>query len=337
MPEPMEIADMQTIKKRWYNSALVVHCRALLSKNILLLFRNKTATIIQLASPVLVCLYLVLIQSVVNNYISSTANPNPQVYPATIPTCWGSDCVTLEIVITGNSSDWTDFVIPHIAKSTGLRIGKDIKVSEQTALSFFNSLEANQNRTQTGLILCNAELDFPENPLLTSMPCKTYNQTGYFYSIVYNYTSIMRQDFTSFNPHYFSPGAIGVKIAVDNAILAYENSKLLFGKSPQVQSKYQSFPSAVNRFMVNYDVTSVQGPLYFFIPPMILFGMIVSEIAREKEHKLRFGLIVTGVSHWEFWLSWFLVAFCIVFLSSNIQIFAGYACDFDFFLKTPYL
>lgn len=72
-------------------------------------------------------------------------------------------------------------------------------------------------------------------------------------------------------------------MAIDNAIIAYEHSLHGIDDAPSyIDMEYQGFPKTLNRYFHHYSVVSTQGPLYFFIPPMILFGMIVSEIAKEK-------------------------------------------------------
>ena len=238
MSEMIEIVETRPKPRKFFKSALVIHSKALLAKNFFIFLRNKTASFIQLACPTLVCLYLLFIQGVVNDYIAGTTDADPSIYSSTIPKCWGSGCVTLAIVIAGNRTEWADFVIAHISENTGLKLNSDIVVTEQSSLSFFDYLSEHQNKTQTGLILCTSEFLLPENPLIGSIPCQSYNSTGYFYSIVFNYTSIMYQQYSSQAPHMFSEGAIGAKMVVDNAILAYESSQLSTD-SPQLQSSYQ--------------------------------------------------------------------------------------------------
>jgi hypothetical protein len=41
------------------------------------------------------------------------------------------------------------------------------------------------------------------------------------------------------------------------------------------------------RFIENADVVSSSGPFYFFFPPIITFVVILLEIIREKDLKLR--------------------------------------------------
>ena len=43
-----------------------------------------------------------------------------------------------------------------------------------------------------------------------------------------------------------------------------------------------SYPSTKNRFMENYDSISASGPAYLFMPAMLIFGLLVTELTREK-------------------------------------------------------
>ena len=49
----------------------------------------------------------------------------------------------------------------------------------------------------------------------------------------------------------------------------------------------QDFPKFPTRFMVGFDLFSSYGAFYLFIPIMISFILLINEILREKEKKLR--------------------------------------------------
>ena len=119
-------------------------------------------------------------------------------------------------------------------------------------------------------------------------------------------------------------------------ILSYHSKKKGLGDII-IEAVVQLFPLPPNRFLKGYDAVSMAGPLYFFIPPMFVFGLLVSEIVKEKELKLRNGLSVIGVSASAFWLSWFILAFFFSFMTTNSLILSGYLFQFDIFIKTPYL
>ena len=49
--------------------------------------------------------------------------------------------------------------------------------------------------------------------------------------------------------------------------------------------------------MDGYDIVSASGAFYFFIPPMVTFVVLLIEIVREKEYRLRHGLAMMGMSY----------------------------------------
>ena len=63
----------------------------------------------------------------------------------------------------------------------------------------------------------------------------------------------------------------------------------------------------------------------------------IGEIVKEKENRLRYGLNISGVSDFDFWLSWFLTFFVITTFVSIYTIVLGYAFMFDIFLNTNFL
>jgi hypothetical protein len=56
------------------------------------------------------------------------------------------------------------------------------------------------------------------------------------------------------------------------------------------------------------------GAYYFTLGPLLTFMILLQEIAKEKELKLRQGLNVVGVSHVTYWISWLIVGFVLNFL-----------------------
>ena len=69
--------------------------------------------------------------------------------------------------------------------------------------------------------------------------------------------------------------------------------------------------------------------------PLLSFTILLNEIVREKELKLRQGLQVVGVSHTVYWLSWLTVAVVFSIGSTIILIITSLICQFDMFLNSP--
>lgn len=309
---------------------------ALTRKNFLIFSRNKYITFLLLICPFFICVYLNQIQIIVDQYTESLANPHPrEISISQIPKCFGNNCITLGIGLTGGPTEWTDYVIDHIAKSSGLKKNKDIRVlTSQNPQNFTKYIRKNMNTTGTGLILCSNYMDIPENKYLERIHCD--DTKGQVYLIVYNFTEVPKDLFDPNLPNPLEINALSVKLAIDSAIVSYQARKKGL-KDIFFEAVIQSYPLPENRFLKGYDAVSMTGPLYFFIPPMFVFGLLISEIVKEKEEKLRNGLSVIGVSATAFWFSWFLVALFFSFMTTNSLILSGYLFQFDLFLKTSYL
>ena len=139
-----------------------------------------------------------------------------------------------------------------------------------------------------------------EDNYLNKINCKDIQ--GNAYLLMYNYTIIPIDIFDPNLLEIIKPNVLAVKLAIDNAIINYYGSKKGY-KEIIIELITQSFPVPLIRFIKGIDVVSINGPLYFFIPPMLIFGLLMSEIVREKEQKLRNGLSVIGVSATAFWIS----------------------------------
>ena len=54
-----------------------------------------------------------------------------------------------------------------------------------------------------------------------------------------------------------------------------------------MQVEIQNYPSPKIRFAEGVDVVDADGILYFFIAPMVVFVIMIGEMANEKDKKLR--------------------------------------------------
>ena len=143
-------------------------------------------------------------------------------------------------------------------------------------------------------------MNLPNNTYINKINCPdTYGQV---YLILYNYTAVSGNIFDPGQTEMIEKPVLALKIMMDNGLLSYTAKKKGL-KEFFIEALVQAFPQPKNRFVKGYDAVSVQGPLYFFSPPLLVFGLLVSEIAKEKELKLRNGLTVIGVSATSFWMS----------------------------------
>lgn len=55
------------------------------------------------------------------------------------------------------------------------------------------------------------------------------------------------------------------------------------------------------------DISAGFGALFYQLGPLLSLMILIQEITREKEAKLRQGLNIVGVSHPIYWLNWLIV------------------------------
>ena len=308
---------------------------ALMRKNYLVFSRNLYVSILLLICPFLVCVYLSQVQMIVDEFTGKLEVRTPrEIIISDIPKCMESNCITLGIGLTSGRSEWTDYAISYISKQSNLKIGQDIKIlTEEDPLKFFEYAKLHRNSTQTGLILCSDFLELPGELPINKIKCDETH--GNVYLMMYNFTIISKNIFDPNLPDPVESKVLAVKLAMDNAIINYQARRKGLPEM-FIEAVIQSFPVPRNRYLKGYDAVSMAGPMYFFIPPMLIFGLLVSEIVKEKELRLRNGLTVIGVSATAFWLSWFIVAVMFSFITTNSLILSGYYFNFDVFTRTPY-
>ena len=335
MEEEKQQRDSLGLESRSGVKKILAETSALAMKNYLIFSRNRYLTLTLIISPFFICLHLQKVQTIVETYTTSLENPHPEKLHLSSPKCLDPDCITIGVGLTGGQSELSNYILDHISHHSNLQKAKDIKVlSNQTTSTFINYIRKNPNKTMIGLILCTNYVDLPNNDYLNKLTCNDTH--GHLYLIVYNYTMVSENIFDASMPGPVQSDVLGTKLAIDNALFSYESKKRGL-KDVLLDAVIQSYPIPANRFLKGYDTVSTTGSFYFFIPPMFVFGLLIAEIVKEKELKLRNGLSVIGVSASSFWLSWFLVALFFSFMTTNSLILSGYFFKFSVFLNTPYL
>ena len=77
--------------------------------------------------------------------------------------------------------------------------------------------------------------------------------------------------------------------------------------------------------------------MYFLLPSLIVMAVVCMEIVKEKENKLRMGLITLGTSHLAYWVSWILTANFLSVVSNSVLMCTGYYLEYDVFRRVPIL
>lgn len=326
-------------KNSTLDSYFTLQVKLLLWKQYLLFSRNLKSTLFQIFTPVCICIFLVLLQQLATYSMSTMTDKHPpDLSLSKIPKCYGSGCITLGIAYTSPmTTKMSEHILSYIAENNDLKINDDIKVIANNYDDMIDYLAKYTNRTQTCLLLCTGPFKPPPNPI--------YNDTiicdmdlpearFYMYSILINSTITPLMYFSGYNsPQPVDYASLAVKRSIDEAIISfYSNGK--YNKT--IVTNVQSFPLPTNRWMSGYDIVTAAGAFYFFIPPMVTFVVLLIEIVREKEYKLRHGLSMMGMGHGPYWFSWFLTGIIFILIVSNSLIISGLACVFDLFLHAPY-
>ena len=129
---------------------------------------------------------------------------------------------------------------------------------------------------------------------------------------------------------------VSLKLAIDTAILNYERKYQDLDSLFEIDLTIQEYPHVRSRFLEGYDVVAMTGGFYFYIPPMIVFVVLLTEIVREKEKFLRIGMSLIGMSNTAFWLSWAFYGVIFTMMVSIILILSGRVCNFDVFNNVPF-
>lgn len=93
---------------------------------------------------------------------------------------------------------------------------------------------------------------------------------------------------------------------------------------------FKDFPETLLRIS-QLSIANQSGGTLYFIPPMIIFFVLLTDIVAEKETKLRVGMKMMGLSNAAYWASWYTHGLMFVLLVTGIQYLAGLACGYTFF------
>lgn len=224
----------------------------------------------------------------------------------------------------------------YVATQNNLEKDKDVKLQSIGDANAYNKyLVDNMNKTAYAVVFCLDKFSYFD----TTIPC-TYSYLDtqlHFYNIMYNITNSPNSFLTSGNIPYPKDGVLAkIKMDIDNGYLNYYAQKKNI-QAPYINLSYSDYPSAENRFFQGADIVSSSGAFYFFFPPMITFVVILMEIVREKDLKLRKSLLIIGLNNSAFWLSWFITSLFFSALVSLTLVISGMICQFDYFINTPFL
>jgi len=225
----------------------------------------------------------------------------------------------------------------YVADENQLEFNKDVKLlTIGNSSRFTDYLAENQNKTKYGVVFCLDSL----NLFNTSIPCnfEFFNATFNLYTLVYNISSAPNGFLAGPNtPWPTYPALAKLKQDMDNGYMNYYSDLRGINPAPKLNLTLQSFPIAQNRFFSKADVVASSGAFYFFFPPVISFVMILLEIIKEKDSKLRKSLLIIGLNNSPFWISWLLTSIIFSSLISIILVTVSIIFRFEVFTNSPFL
>jgi len=171
------------------------------------------------------------------------------------------------------------------------------------------------------------------------IPCNEFEST-YIYWLLYN-DSLVKQSFLdNMNaPLSVNYDALRTARGVENALSNFIVKQKDPTKDPEIEHNFgfQNYPKVQSRVFNNFDTSSVQGSFWFFIPIVISFLTLLSEIVKEKETKLRQGLILFGVQNLSYWVSWVAFVLSLDLLFAALIVGTGKLSGFPIFTKSPFI
>ena len=325
-----------------YNKASICQQIVILIwKNFKVLFNKATLVIGHILTVALVCLFILLLNYLIVNSVTNADVSLPDItsldYLQRCDENLYPGCVSLSYGVIGNSnSTWSDYVIDYVANKGGMDKTKDIQYvwNGTNPMLFFNQTKDTMTNTQAVVIFCT---DYSMKFGSYDLACGEGALGNlYLYWILYNQTLVHQSLLSSPNsPMTLSNEAISLKLSVDSGIANYKANQM--GIKDEIVYNYTKadYPQTANRFFEHFDTSSTQGGFWFFVPIMVTFLTLTSEIVGEKERELRKGLMLFGTSSFSYWVSWIITCLVIALGYGLFIVLAGWCSGFLVFTNTP--
>ncbi|KAL8130679.1 hypothetical protein V2J09_019834 [Rumex salicifolius] len=291
--------------------------KSLLWKNVLLSWRNKRATCLQLFSSFVFLFLLFCVQKAIDVRLSSATyfqnlfDPEPLVFPP-IPSCEDKYYIKLpcyDFAWSGSSSDRISQIVDRIrTNNPGRPIPSSKVISFATADEVDTWLFNNPMR-------CPGALHFVD-----------VNRTVISYGVQTNSTSVAKKGQRE-NPTF--KFQIPLQIAAEREV-----SRTLIGDptfSWSIDFKEFAHPNAKP-----FSALGTIGPTFFLAIAMFGFVFQMNSLVMEKELKLRQAMQMMGLYETAHWLSWLAWESIVVFVSSLFIVLFGMLFQFSFFLKNSF-
>ncbi|KAK7836999.1 abc transporter a family member 2 [Quercus suber] len=291
---------------------------ALLKKNLLLSWRNKRSTFLQLFSSFFFIFLIFCIQEAIQARFASSTDFQSVTDPAAlvsppIPPCEDKFYVKLpcyDFVWSGNDSTVARGIAAKIMANNP---GRPIP---QTKVMSFRTPSDVDAWLMSDPMKCPGALHFAQR-----------NSTVISYSIQTNSTPVAKRG------NYEDPTfkfQIPLQIAAEREIARY-----LIG-DPNF-SWIVGFKEFAHPAIDSFSAVGSVGPTFFLATAMFAFVFQISFLITEKELKLRQAMSMMGLYDTAYWLSWLTWEGTLTLLSSLFIVLFGMMFQFDFFLHNSFL
>ena len=101
--------------------------------------------------------------------------------------------------------------------------------------------------------------------------------------------------------------------------------------------KIMDYPKPKNRFIEKFDSSNQWGSFYYMFIILLSFVKFAQYIAKEKDQKLRKGLIPLGLNHFSYWFSWIICIGVFDIFFTCCIVFGGMALGFPMFREIVFI
>ncbi|KAL5703110.1 ATP-binding cassette sub- A member 2 [Ranunculus cassubicifolius] len=283
---------------------------ALFKKNVILAWRNRLATFLQIFSSIFFIFLIFIIDKTTRAQFVSVVDPKPVVFPP-IPPCEEKFFIKepcYDFAWTGNSTKIATIVSRIMKNNPGREIPPHKVRQFRTPAEVDNWLFHDPMR-------CPGVLHFVER-----------NATVISYGVQTNSSAVAKRGRYEDPAHKFQ---IPLQVAAEREI-----ARFLIG-DPNF-SWIAAFKEFVHPAEETFSAVGTMGPIFFLAIAMFGFIFQIGSLVAEKELKLRQAMSIMGLYESSYWLSWLISEAIIGFLSSIFTVLFGMMFQFDFFLRNNF-
>ncbi|CAH9126173.1 unnamed protein product [Cuscuta epithymum] len=296
---------------------LLLQYKALFVKNILLSWRNKRATFIQLFSSFFFMFLIFCIQKAVQSRFSSSTSfqnvfdPEPLVTPP-IPPCEDKNLVKFpcfDFVWSGNGSRRIGQIVRRIMDNNP---GRPIPS---------NKVQSFRTRDEVDVWLSNNAMHCPGALHLSERSSSVIS-----YGLQTNSTPVAKRGIFEDPTFKFQiPLQLAAEREIARSLIGDPNFSWLI-----------TFREFAHPAVETFSAVGAAGPTFFLAIAMFSFVFQISALVTEKELKLRQAMAMMGLYDTSYWLSWLTWEGIMTLLSTLLTLLFGMMFQFDFFLNNSF-